>query len=281
MGSSARAAFRYPRDTGLSAVGPRSRPIGPQKRDKAEGELVELGERLSALQEALYAEAGGGGRRAVLLVLQGMDTSGKGGVIEHVGGLVNPGGLRIASFKRPTPQELEHDFLWRIRKQVPEPGRIGFFDRSHYEDVLVARVESLVSEEVWRARYETIDAFEAELAAGGVTVLKCMLHISPEEQEERLLARLDDPVKYWKHNPGDLDARAKWSAYQQAYDEAMRRCDTDAAPWYVIPADRKWYRNWAIAALLVETLGELDPQYPPARVDIEAERARIRSTPAG
>jgi PPK2 family polyphosphate:nucleotide phosphotransferase len=282
MGSSARSAFRYPHGTGLSAVDPRDRPIGPHDKAKGQQELVELGERLKALQDALYAEAaGGGGRRAVLLVLQGMDTSGKGGVIEHVCGLMNPAGLRVASFKKPTAEELAHDFLWRIRKQLPEPGRVGVFDRSHYEDVLVARVESLVPEEVWMARYDQIGAFEAELAGAGISVLKCMLHISPEEQEQRLLARLDDPAKRWKYNPGDLDARAKWSAYQQAYDEAMRRCDTDTAPWYVIPADRKWYRNWAIATLLVEVLTDLDPQYPPSRVDVETERERIRATPPG
>lgn len=281
MAMSARAAFRYPRDTGLAAVDPRSRPIGPRQREKGEHELAELGERLNALQEALYAEAAGGGRRAVLLVLQGMDTSGKGGVIKHVGGLVNPAALRIASFKKPTPDELAHDFLWRIRKQLPDAGRIGVFDRSHYEDVLVARVESLVAEDVWRGRYERINAFEAELGEAGVTVLKCMLHISPEEQEQRLLARLDDPRKRWKYNPGDLDARARWSQYQQAYDEAMRRCGPDAAPWYVIPADRKWYRNWAIASILVETMVELDPQYPAATVDVESERTRIRATAAG
>jgi PPK2 family polyphosphate:nucleotide phosphotransferase len=278
MGSSARQVFRYPRDTGLGGVDPRSRPTGPRDRDAAATELARLGERAAGLQDALYAEAAGGGPRAVLLVLQGMDTSGKGGVVKHVGGLLNPAGVRVGSFKRPTAEELAHDFLWRIRKQVPEPGRIGFFDRSHYEDVLVARVESLVPEDAWRARYDAINAFESELGRAGVTVVKCMLHISPREQAERLLARLDTPHKRWKYNPGDLDARARWSAYQQAYDDALRLCDTDGAPWYVIPADRKWYRDWAVAAVLTETLADLDPQYPPAKVDVAAERARVRST---
>jgi PPK2 family polyphosphate:nucleotide phosphotransferase len=277
MGTSVREALRYSPESGLSAVRPRSCPTGPKDRGSAADELVELGERLAPLQDALYAEAAGCGTRAVLLVLQGMDTSGKGGVIKHVGGLVNPAGLHVASFGKPTPEELAHDFLWRIRKQVPEPGRIGVFDRSHYEDVLVVRVESLVPEDVWRSRYDAITAFESELGSTGVTVVKCMLHISPEVQEERLLARLDDPTKRWKYNSADLDARAKWPAYEQAYDDALRLCDTDAAPWYVIPSDRKWYRNWAIAAILAETLTDLDPQYPPATVDIESERARVKA----
>jgi PPK2 family polyphosphate:nucleotide phosphotransferase len=211
-------------------------------------------------------------------VLQGMDTSGKGGVIRHVAGLVNPQGLQIASFKRPTPEELAHDFLWRIRKQLPVPGRIGVFDRSHYEDVLVVRVDGLVPEPVWRERYRTIRDFEAELSAQGTTVVKCMLHISPKEQAERLLARLDEEDKLWKYNPGDLDARAKWPAYQQAYTDALRDTDTDVAPWYVIPADRKWYRDWAIASILVETLQEMDPRYPVTDVDVDAERARIAAS---
>jgi PPK2 family polyphosphate:nucleotide phosphotransferase len=281
MGASVREVLRYSPESGLAAVRPRSRPTGPKDRDAAAKEMAELGERLVPLQDALYAEGAGGGARAVLLVLQGMDTSGKGGVIKHVGGLVNPAGLHVASFKKPTPDELAHDFLWRIRNQVPGPGRIGFFDRSHYEDVLVVRVESLVPEDVWRARYDAITAFESELGSSGVTVVKCMLHISPEVQQERLLARLDDPTKRWKYNPGDLDARAKWPAYQQAYDDALRHTDTDAAPWYVVPGDRKWYRNWAIAAILAETLADLDPQYPPASVDVQSERARINATHPG
>jgi PPK2 family polyphosphate:nucleotide phosphotransferase len=199
-------------------------------------------------------------------------------VIRHVAGLVNPQNLQIASFKRPTPEELAHDFLWRIRKQLPGPGRIGVFDRSHYEDVLVVRVDGLVPEPVWRERYRTIRDFEAELSAQGTAVVKCMLHISPEEQAERLLARLDEEDKLWKYNPGDLDARAKWPAYQQAYTDALRDTDTDAAPWYVIPADRKWYRDWAIASILVETLQEMDPRYPETDVDVDAERARIAAS---
>jgi PPK2 family polyphosphate:nucleotide phosphotransferase len=214
----------------------------------------------------------------VLLVLQGMDTSGKGGTIRHVLGMVNPQGVHVASFKKPTEEERAHDFLWRIRRQVPVPGRIGVFDRSHYEDVLVARVDDLVPEEVWRARYGAIAEFERELSGQGVTILKCMLHISPQEQAERLLARLDDPQKRWKYNPGDLDAREKWPAYQEAYAAALEHCDSDVAPWYVVPADRKWYRNWAVAALLAETLDDLAPQFPPPDYEVDAERARLKAS---
>ncbi|HLU59980.1 MAG TPA: PPK2 family polyphosphate kinase [Pseudonocardia sp.] len=277
MAKTVREAFRVP----VEQMDPRGRPIGPQDKAAGKQELAALGERLDQLQEALYAEAIGGGQRAVLLVLQGMDTSGKGGVIRRVGGLVNPQGLHIATFKAPTEQELAHHFLWRVRKQVPAPGRIGIFDRSHYEDVLVARVDGLVPEDVWRGRYAEITEFESELAARGVTIVKCMLHISPQEQAERLLARLDNPAKRWKYHPGDVDARAKWAAYQEAYAEALRRTDTDAAPWYVIPSDRKWYRNWAVAAVLAETLAELDPKFPEPDFDVDAERARLAAvTPA-
>jgi PPK2 family polyphosphate:nucleotide phosphotransferase len=278
MGKTVRETFRVPADLDLAAIDPRGRPVGPRDKAAAAEEMTDLGERLDQLQEALYAEATGGSPRALLLVLQGMDTSGKGGVIGHVGGLVNPQGLQIATFKKPTEEELAHHFLWRVRRQVPVPGRIGIFDRSHYEDVLIARVDSLVPEDVWRRRYTEITEFEAELDEQGVTILKCMLHISAKEQAERLVARLDDPQKRWKYNPGDLDARAKWPAYQEAYAEALRRTDTDAAPWYVIPSDRKWYRNWAIAALLAETLADLDPRFPKPDFDIDAERARVAAS---
>ena len=267
--------MRAPAELDLAAIDPRGRPVGPRTKKAAAEDMGGLAERLDGLQEALFAEGAGGGTRSVLLVLQGMDTSGKGGVIRHVTGLVNPQGLTIAAFKRPTRAELRHDFLWRIRRQLPAAGRIGVFDRSHYEDVLIVRVDELVPEAVWRQRYQEIREFEAELAAAGTTVLKCMLHISPAEQAERLLARLDDPTKRWKYNPGDLDARAKWPAYQRAYTDALTECDSALAPWYVIPADRKWYRNWAIASLLAETLAQLDPQYPTPALDVEAERARI------
>ena len=213
--------------------------------------------------------------RSILIVLQGMDTSGKGGVVRHAIGLVDPQGVQLKSFKAPTKEELSHHYLWRIRKALPTGGMIGIFDRSHYEDVLVVRVESLVPEAEWSKRYAEINDFEAELVAGGTTVIKCMLNVSFEEQLARLKARLDDPTKYWKYNPGDLDARAKWPAYQEAYAAALELCNTDAAPWHVIPADRKWYRNWAVAELLREKLAGLDIDWPKADFDVEAEKARL------
>jgi PPK2 family polyphosphate:nucleotide phosphotransferase len=272
-----RETFRVPADLDLAAIDPRERPVGPKYRSAATEDMVEIAARLDALQEALYAEATAGGQRALLLVLQGMDTSGKSGVIRHVAGVVNPNGLQIASFKRPTEEELAHHFLWRVRPKLPVPGRVGVFDRSHYEDVLVVRVEKLVSEDVWRGRYGEIRDFEAELTERGVAVVKCMLHISPQEQAERLLSRLDDPTKRWKYNPGDVDVRLKWRAYMEAYADALRETDSDAAPWYVVPADRRWYRNWVVAGLLTETLAELDPQYPQPELDLDAERARIKA----
>jgi PPK2 family polyphosphate:nucleotide phosphotransferase len=278
MDRSARATFRVSPDTDPAAVDPRGRPIGPKDKTAAAELMADLAAVLDARQEALYAEAVSGGDRAVLLVLQGMDTSGKGGVIRHVAGLVNPQGLTISSFKKPTAEERAHHFLWRVRPKVPAPGQIGVFDRSHYEDVLIARVDSLVPEDVWRGRYAEISAFESELADQGVTIVKCMLHISPAEQAERLLARLDDPAKVWKYSTGDLDSRSKWPAYQQAYADALHATDTDAAPWYVVPSDRKWYRNWAVAQILAETLSEMDPRFPEAHVDVETERARIHAS---
>jgi PPK2 family polyphosphate:nucleotide phosphotransferase len=246
---------------------------------KKEGEaaLAGLGDELSALQERLYAEgvAGIGMGRAVLLVLQGMDTSGKGGTLRHTVGLVDPQGVRITSFKKPTKEELEHDFLWRIRKALPGKGIIGVFDRSHYEDVLVVRVHQLAPPDEVERRYDAINAFEAELAAGGVTIVKCMLHISAETQKERLLARLDDPTKHWKFNPGDIDERAHWPAYREAYEIALERTNTEVAPWYVVPSDHKWYRNLAIGALLHDTLSRMNPQWPRADFDVEEQKRRL------
>lgn len=234
------------------------------------------GPELADLQERLYAEGRAhASNRRVLLVLQGMDTSGKGGVLRHAVGLVDPQGVKITSFKKPTAEELGHDFLWRIRKALPEPGYIGVFDRSHYEDVLVARVEGLASPDEIAERYGAINEFERELTEDGTVLVKCMLHISPQEQKERLLARLDDPTKHWKYNPGDLDVRAKWDEYRTAYELALQRTNTDHAPWYVVPSDRKWYRNLAVGQLLMAALRDLDLSWPVADFDVEAERARL------
>lgn len=245
--------------------------------DKKSGErdLLALGPELSELQERLFAERSAGGTRNVLLVLQGMDTSGKGGTLRHTIGLVDPQGVRITSFKAPTDEEKKHDFLWRIRNALPAAGMIGVFDRSHYEDVLIVRVHQWAEPAELERRYQAINDFEAELVAGGTTVIKCMLHISAAEQKERLLARLDDPSKYWKFNPGDLDERALWPAYQEAYTIALERTNTEAAPWHVIPSDKKWYRNLAIGHLLLDGLRRIDPQWPPADFDIAEQRKRL------
>jgi PPK2 family polyphosphate:nucleotide phosphotransferase len=252
---------------------------GGKKKGKAA--LLALGPELADLQERLWAEGRAtGSRRRVLLVLQGMDTSGKGGVLKHTVGLVDPQGVRITSFKAPTEGELAHDFLWRIRNAVPGPGYLGVFDRSHYEDVLIARVNELASPEEIERRYDAINEFERELVEDGTVVLKCMLHISKGTQRERLLARLDDPAKYWKYEPGDIDARARWDDYRAAYRTALERTNTEHAPWHVVPSDRKWFRNLAVGTLLLDVLRGLDLGWPAADFDVDAERARLLAADA-
>jgi PPK2 family polyphosphate:nucleotide phosphotransferase len=226
-----------------------------------EGMVAQLGE----WQTRLWAE----GTRSVLMVLQAMDAGGKDGTIRKVFTGVNPQGVRVASFKAPTPDELAHDFLWRIHQRTPGHGELGVFNRSHYEDVLIVRVDDLVPKAVWKARYEQIRNFEATLAASGTKIVKFFLHISPEEQAERLQARLDDPTKRWKFAAADLDVRTHWDAYQSAYEDAISETSTKDAPWYVIPADRKWYRNWAILQVLLATMEDLDPQFPPEEEGLE------------
>lgn len=214
---------------------------------------------LAELQVRLWAEH----RRSLLLVLQAMDAGGKDGTIRKVFTGVNPQGVRVASFKAPSEEELAHDFLWRIHRQVPGAGEIGVFNRSHYEDVLIARVNELVPEAVWRERYGAIRHFEDLLTASGTTVVKIFLHISKDEQAERFQARLDDPTKRWKFAQADLDVREHWDDYQVAYADALGETSTAAAPWFTVPADRKWYRDWCVLKILIEALEELDPQYPP------------------
>jgi PPK2 family polyphosphate:nucleotide phosphotransferase len=244
---------------------------------KADGEkaLLGLGPDLSELQERLFAEHTKGSKRRLLLVLQGMDTSGKGGTLRHTVGLMDPQGIKITSFKAPNTEERAHDFLWRIEKAAPGPGYVGVFDRSHYEDVLIARVRELAPAAEIERRYGAINDFEQRLVDDGTSIVKCMLHISPEVQKERLLARLDDETKHYKYNPGDVDERALWPAYRTAYEIALERTNTDAAPWHVVPSDRKWFRNLAIGSLLLGALKELDPQWPQADFDVEAERKRL------
>jgi len=259
----------------LAGVDTRATPGFKGDKAAAEQERGPLGDQLGLLQEQLYAEGRSGGSRSVLLVLQGMDTSGKGGTIKHVVGLVDPGGVRVASFGKPTKEELAHDFLWRIAAQLPPAGKLGAFDRSHYEDVVAVRVLELVEQATWERRFDAINRFEEELVANGTLVVKCFLHISKDEQRERLLARLEDPTKHWKYQPSDLDTRERWDDYMAAYADAIERCNTELAPWHIIPADRKWYRNWAVTKLLIEQLETLGLRWPEARFDVEAQRARL------
>ncbi len=262
----------------LGAFHPGATPAGPTDKAAGVAATAQMGERLASLQERLYAASTAGDRRRVLLVLQGMDTSGKGGTVKHVIGLFNPSGCRIKAFKAPTSEEQNHPFLWRIMKALPQPGEIGIFDRSHYEDVLIARVRDLVPRSQLGRRYAQINRFEKSLADDGVTVVKVFLHIGYEEQRKRLLERLDNPDKHWKFNAGDIEERSLWPAYQQAYELALERCSTDAAPWYVVPSDRKWYRNWAISKLLLEHLEGIAPQYPKGDFDVEECRTRLLAT---
>jgi len=239
-----------------------------------------LGPALSDWQERLYAESKDekNPARSLLVVLQGLDTAGKSGIVRHVFGMVDPQGLSLHAFKQPTPEELAHDFLWRIRNALPDRGMIGIFDRSQYEDVLVVRVNQIVDRSVWEARYDQINQFEAEVAASGTKIIKCFLHISPETQKARLLERLENPTKYWKYSDTDVEVRRRWPDYQAAYEDVLNRCNTDVAPWYVIPSDRKWYRNWAVATLLLEYLQDMNPQWPKAEFVVADEIAAVESS---
>ena len=262
----------------LSDVDPDSSPGFSGRKADGEASLAATRDDLGMLQERLWAESRGGGTRSVLLVVQGMDTSGKGGIMRHVVGSCDPQGIRHTAFKAPTPEERAHDFLWRIRKALPQPGEIGVFDRSHYEDVLVVRVHNLVPKAQWSRRYATINRFEEQVSAAGTKIVKVMLHISRDEQKVRLTERLSRADKYWKYNPHDVDEREKWADYREAYQVALERCSTGPAPWHVVPADKKWYARWAVQQLLVDALAELNPQWPPAAFDVKAEQARLAAT---
>jgi PPK2 family polyphosphate:nucleotide phosphotransferase len=286
--SAARRATRFETNRGqllragagfdLAAVDPAATPGFTGGKDAGIRALRAHDKKLAGLQELLFANGVSGDRRRVLLVLQAMDTAGKGGIVRHVIGSVDPQGVHLASFKAPTDAEKRHDFLWRIRQQVPPPGKIGVFDRSHYEDVLIVRVRELAPPEVIEERYGQIVDFERELVADGITVIKVMLHVSYEEQGRRLEARLDRPEKHWKFHPSDVDERELWPLYQVAYQLAITRTSTDSAPWYVIPADHKWYARLAVQHLLIDALASLDQHWPLADFDVEAERARLRAT---
>jgi PPK2 family polyphosphate:nucleotide phosphotransferase len=248
--------------------------------DKAAGqEALAAGvDHLSNLQERLYAASTAGERRRVLLVLQGMDSAGKGGIVRHVVGSVDPQGVHLATFKKPTEKELSHHFLWRIERQLPPVGRIGVFDRSHYEDVLIGRVRELAPAAEIEQRYEDIVEFERRLVRTGITVVKVMLHISADEQKARLTERLERPDKHWKYTTNDIAERMLWDDYQRAYELAIQRTSTDEAPWYVIPGNRKWYARLAVQALLTDALERIDPQWPIASYDVDAEKQRLAAT---
>lgn len=259
----------------IASFDPESTPGFDGDKDTGTELLAERGRALADLQELLYANGRSGDHRSVLLVLQGMDTAGKGGIVRHVGGLVDPQGLSIKGFGKPTPEELQHDFLWRIHKALPPAGRIGIFDRSHYEDVLPVRVHNLVPRSEWEKRYDIINQFESELVASGTTVIKCCLVVSKDEQKKRLAERLDRPDKHWKYNPGDIDERAHWDDYLEAYQAIFDLTDHDAAPWYLIPANRKWFSRLAVCELLIDALWGLELDWPKVDFDVESEKKRL------
>lgn len=225
--------------------------------------IVELREKFVALQQALFAEH----TRSLLIIIQAMDTGGKDGAVKQICAGLDPAGVQLTSFKSPTIEELDHDFLWRVHKVTPARGMIGVWNRSHYEDVLIARVHKLVRKEIWQPRFDDINAFERILTNSGVTILKFFLHISKDEQKKRLQSRLDEPDKRWKFNPADLKDRALWNDYQEVYEEAINRCSTEDAPWHIIPANRKWARNLALIEMIVHTLEEMNPRYPKLTFD--------------
>lgn len=265
------------KDFSLAAVDPDSTP--GYQGNKADGValLKDQDGRVAELQEMLFADGRFGSSRRVLLILQAMDTAGKGGIVSHVVGAMDPQGVQLKAFKAPTDEERAHDFLWRIEKEVPAAGMVGVFDRSHYEDVLIHRVHGWADEQELERRYGAINDFEARVAQQGTAIVKVMLHISQDEQKKRLLARLDDPRKHWKYSPGDLEERAHWDAYMAAYDVAFKKT-VDVAPWHVVPANKKWYARIAVQQLLLDALEGLQLEWPKARFDPEAEKALLLKT---
>jgi PPK2 family polyphosphate:nucleotide phosphotransferase len=269
-------SLRVPSDgIDLQSIDTRSTPGIRRGRKEALERQPKLASRLAELQEKLYAEGRTSGTRSMLVILQGMDTSGKSGTVKHVMGQVDPQGAQITGFQEPTPEELRHPFLWRVKRRLPPPGLIGVFDRSHYEDIVAARVRGLAPRATWSRRYSVVNRFERDLAASGTTIVKFFLHISFEEWRARQLARLDDPAKHWKFDPGDIDDALLWDEYQLAYSDVLRRCNSDDAPWYVVPADRKWYRNHAVTRVLVGHLDAMDLRWPEPKFDVAEQRARL------
>ncbi|WP_424466044.1 PPK2 family polyphosphate kinase [Pseudoclavibacter helvolus] len=270
------AVLRVSSDFDLRSIDPDSTPGFSGKKADAATAFTEHDDEIAELQERMFANARAGHEApSVLLLLQGMDTSGKGGIVRHVIGGVDPQGVQIASFKAPTAEEREQDFLVRIRKQLPGAGKIGVFDRSHYEDVLIQRVRAFAPPEEIERRYGAIVDFERELADSGTKLIKVMLHISKAEQGARLAERLDRPDKHWKYNPGDVDERLLWDEYQEAYDIALTRTSTEVSPWYCVPANRKWYSRLVVKGLLLDALRGFDLQWPAADFDVEVEKKRL------
>ncbi|MFV0375540.1 PPK2 family polyphosphate kinase [Microbacterium sp.] len=263
----------------LADVDTRATPGYGHGKHRGSADLARGADVLDGLQERLHASSREDPEApAVLLVLQAMDTAGKGGIVRHVIGATDPQGIMLHAFKKPTDEELAHDFLWRVEKQTPRAGFIGVFDRSHYEDVLIGRVRQLAPADEIERRYGAINDFEARLTDTGVHLVKVMLHISPDEQKARLGERLDRPDKHWKYNPGDIDERMLWPAYMDAYQTVFERTSTVAAPWFVVPADRKWYARLAVQELLLDALERIDPHWPRAMFDVAAEKIRLAAS---
>lgn len=262
----------------LSSVQPSSTPGTTAGKKGGQAELAASAQELRELQERLFAQSRAGEPERVLVVLQAMDAAGKGGIVNHVFAQLEPHGLQLTAFKSPTEEERAHDFLWRIAPRVPGPGVIGLFDRSHYEDVLIQRVRELAPADEIERRYGAITEFERGLVADGVRVVKIMLHVSPEEQAQRLSDRLADPAKHWKYNPGDVDERQLWPAYMSAFQIAIERTNTPDAPWFVVPANSKWYARVAVQRIVIEALQGIDPQWPAADFDVAAEQSRLAAT---
>ena len=262
----------------LEDVDPDSKP--GTNANKAEGlaELASSAQELRELQEKLFAQSREGAPQRLLVVLQAMDAAGKGGMVNHVFGQLEPYGLELTAFKAPSEEERAHDFLWRIEPRVPGPGVIGLFDRSHYEDVLIQRVRGFAPPEEIERRYGAIAEFEKRIADEGVHIIKIMLHVSPEEQASRLLDRLDDPEKHWKYNPGDVDERVHWSAYMEAFQIAIERTNAEHAPWFVVPANAKWYSRAAVQRIVISELQRVAPAWPAVKFDVAAERERVQQS---
>lgn len=262
----------------LRRVDPSGTPGTAADKRAGAAELAASAQELRGLQEKLFAQSRLGAEDRLLVVLQAMDAAGKGGIVNHVFSQLEPYGLALTAFKSPTPEERTHDFLWRVEPRVPGPGVIGLFDRSHYEDVLIQRVRAFAPPAEIERRYGAIVDFERRIADAGVRIVKIMLHISPEEQAARLLSRLDDPEKHWKYNPGDVDERLLWPDYMEAFEIAIERTDAEHAPWYVVPANAKWYARAAVQRIVISELHRMAPEWPQPDFDVAAERARIEDS---